>query len=75
MKALTISLQVIVVLLVSLALPARAQTPEMPERSLAIAVGELAPDFTLADQNNQQVTLAAARDRSPVVLVFYRGYW
>jgi len=37
-------------------------------------VGQLAPDFTLADQNGNSVTLSAARG-SKVVLVFYRGYW
>jgi cytochrome oxidase Cu insertion factor (SCO1/SenC/PrrC family) len=38
------------------------------------AVGKLAPDFTLVDQNGKRVTLSAARGRK-VVLVFYRGYW
>jgi peroxiredoxin len=40
-----------------------------------VAVGELAPDFTLEDQNGNKVTLSEARGKSPVVLVFYRGYW
>jgi len=37
-------------------------------------VGELAPPFTLRDQNRKPVSLAAAAG-SKVVLVFYRGYW
>jgi cytochrome oxidase Cu insertion factor (SCO1/SenC/PrrC family) len=44
-------------------------------RGTPIGVGDLAPDFTLEDQNGKQVTLSAARGKSPVVLVFYRGYW
>jgi cytochrome oxidase Cu insertion factor (SCO1/SenC/PrrC family) len=36
--------------------------------------GEVAPDFTLADQNGKAVRLTAARG-GKVVLVFYRGYW
>ena len=40
-----------------------------------VGVGETAPDFTLEDQNKTKVTLSAARAKSPVVLVFYRGYW
>jgi peroxiredoxin len=38
-------------------------------------VGEMAPDFTLADQQDQKITLSEVRGKSPVVLVFYRGYW
>ncbi len=34
-------------------------------------VGEQAPDFTLKDQNNQQVTLSAFQDARAVLLVFF----
>lgn len=44
----------------------RATRPPLP--------GEVAPDFTLADQNGKPVRLSAARG-GKVVLVFYRGYW
>jgi peroxiredoxin len=40
-----------------------------------VAVGDPAPDFTLEDQNGNKVTLSDSRGKSPVVLVFYRGYW
>ena len=40
----------------------------------AFAAAQLAPDFTLRDQNDKAITLSAARG-SKVVLVFYRGYW
>ncbi|MFA7248246.1 MAG: peroxiredoxin [Dehalococcoidia bacterium] len=37
---------------------------------MALEVGQQAPDFTLVDEANEQVTLSALRG-SPVVLVFY----
>ena len=40
------------------------------EHTLAIEVGQQAPDFTLVDENNNKVTLSALRG-SPVVLMFY----
>jgi peroxiredoxin len=36
----------------------------------SVSVGQEAPDFTLRDENNQEVTLSALRG-APVVLVFY----
>ena len=36
-----------------------------------LAPGALAPDFTLKDQNNQEVRLADFRGRKAVLLVFY----
>jgi peroxiredoxin (alkyl hydroperoxide reductase subunit C) len=38
---------------------------------MPIDVGSRAPDFTLKDQNNQDVRLADFRDRKSVLLVFY----
>jgi mycoredoxin-dependent peroxiredoxin len=38
---------------------------------MPIDVGTQAPDFTLKDQNNQEVTLADFRGRKAVLLVFY----
>ncbi|MFI5933176.1 peroxiredoxin [Actinoplanes sp. NPDC051494] len=38
---------------------------------MVIDVGSQAPDFTLKDQNNQEVTLADFRGRKAVLLVFY----
>ena len=40
-----------------------------------LRVGQPAPDFTLPDAKGAPVTLAAFRGRTPVVVVFYRGYW
>lgn len=36
-----------------------------------IAVGEVAPDFTLRDQNNEEVTLADFRGQQAVLMIFY----
>lgn len=48
---------------------------EQEGRSSPVAVGEIAPDFTLEDQSGQKVALSSFRGQSPVTLVFYRGYW
>jgi cytochrome oxidase Cu insertion factor (SCO1/SenC/PrrC family) len=71
-KVLTALFQTIVLLSVSMAANVNLTRDE---RSSPVAVGESAPDFTLEDQNNKKVTLSDARGKSPVVLVFYRGYW
>lgn len=44
-------------------------------RETPVQVGEMAPDFTLADQNGEKRSLSAERGKRPVVLVFYRGHW
>ena len=38
---------------------------------MPIAVGEVAPDFTLKDENHQNVTLSDFRGKKNVLLVFY----
>lgn len=48
---------------------------EMTKREKAVSVGELAPDFTLEDENGKKVSLSDSRGKDAVVLVFYRGYW
>ena len=67
-------------LLVFFALPIAAQekmkgnkTPVGRSKTEPLKVGEIAPDFTLNDQNGKQTTLS--KSKKPVVLVFYRGYW
>jgi hypothetical protein len=44
-------------------------------RSTPIGVGDMAPDFTLEDQNGVKRTLSGERGKRPVVLIFYRGHW
>jgi hypothetical protein len=56
---------------------------ELPASAHAPNVGQPAPEFTLADLNNQPVSLTSLRttplegSRIPrgVLLIFYRGYW
>ena len=73
MKVLTAFFQIMVLFSVSIALT--SQSPTTPPRTSPIAVGEIAPDFNLEDQNKKKVSLSVARGESPAVLVFYRGYW
>jgi len=40
-----------------------------------VAVGTLAPDFTLAGLGRTRVTLSSFREKRAVLLVFYRGHW
>jgi len=48
---------------------------KIPAAPTVLHVGEPAPDFTLPDASGAPVSLASFRERTPVVLVFYRGYW
>lgn len=70
----------IMLLIVSLSCSAKLDSTtsdpaELKPRSSPLAVGETVPDFTLVDQNNQQVTFSSARAGRPSILVFYRGNW
>lgn len=73
MKTLTAIFQMMV--LFTAAIAVHLQSPMTPMRSTPIGVGDTAPDFTLEDQNKNKIKLSEARGKSPVVLVFYRGYW
>lgn len=57
--------------------PSRAadKSPDVSHRRDPVGVGELAPDFTLPDQDGRPRTLSAERGGRAVVLVFYRGHW
>jgi cytochrome oxidase Cu insertion factor (SCO1/SenC/PrrC family) len=48
---------------------------KIPPATSVLRIGEPAPDFTLPDASGAPVSLASFRERTPVVLVFYRGYW
>ena len=41
----------------------------------AVAAGDMAPDFTLTDQNGEAVALKDLLAKGPVVVSFYRGVW
>ncbi len=55
--------------------PSPQQSPATAARTAPVGTGEMAPDFTLEDQQGRNMTLSASRGKNPVVLVFYRGYW
>lgn len=40
-----------------------------------VAVGQMAPDFTLASLAGPPVTLSGYQGQKNVILVFYRGHW
>jgi peroxiredoxin len=40
-----------------------------------LAVGEVAPGFTLGNATGQQISLSALLQQGPVVVTFYRGEW
>ena len=62
-------------LLVMLTGVSQARVETTIQRAAPVAVGDTGPDFTLEDQNGHKITLSEPRGKSPVVLVFYRGYW
>ncbi len=45
------------------------------KRDAPVKAGDVATDFTLADQDGRKHTLSAERGTRPVVLIFYRGHW
>ncbi len=68
--------RVVPILLVVAALLLAAQVPAQQKPQPAIAhthlkVGDAAPDFTLPDQNRNQVKLSDFRGKKNVVLAFY----
>jgi cytochrome oxidase Cu insertion factor (SCO1/SenC/PrrC family) len=65
--------QTIIAVMMLAIVSAQAQT--VVPRAKPVAVGETAPGFVLSDQNGNTVKLSDAREKAPVVLVFYRGYW
>ncbi len=62
-------------MLLALAAPVAAQQKEAakqaPPPGPKIKVGHKAPDFTLKDQNGNDVSLASFRGKKNVVLAFY----
>lgn len=40
-----------------------------------LAIGSIAPDFSIADNNGKQIQLSKLIERGPVVITFYRGEW
>ena len=44
-------------------------------KSMTLKLGDKAPDFALPNGDGQLIILSDYTQRSPVVLVFYRGFW
>jgi len=51
-----------------------AQAKPYPKPQIASAAGDIAPDFTLKDQDGKDFRLSSQRGHW-VLLFFYRGYW
>lgn len=49
--------------------------PKAAVRTSQVGVGDMAPDFALADHRGGTARLSAPGDAKATVLVFYRGYW
>ena len=50
------------------------QSMKLPSPQKEFVAGAEAPDFTLKNHDGRGVTLSKLRG-TPVLLVFYRGYW
>ena len=66
----TLAIGFLIIVAVVRATIAQTQTVTKP-----VGIGEAAPDFTLVDHHGNKVRLSDSKGKSPVVLVFYRGYW
>jgi len=61
-----------VMIAVLLALPSPAQQSQQPAIAKTnLKVGDVAPDFTLPDQNRKPVKLSEFRGKKTVILAFY----
>ena len=70
MKRILLASFVMIALL--LALPSPAQQSQQPAIAKTnLKVGDVAPDFTLPDQNGNQVKLSEFRGKKNVILAFY----
>lgn len=58
----------------ALALMAVAAAPQQAPRS-HLKVGDKAPDFALPNGDGKLVVLSEYTARSPVLVIFYRGFW
>ena len=52
--------------------------PKVPPPALgttSLKLGDKAPDFALPNGDGKMVVLSECFQKSPVVVVFYRGFW
>jgi len=75
-KIPALALVVVVVFAVNAPRDATSAESGAATRSVPVDAGDLAPDFTLSDQDGRPHTLSKAlATRDAVVLIFYRGHW
>lgn len=55
--------------------PPKLPPPAAPGTVTKLKPGDKAPDFALPNGDGKLVILSEYTQRSPVVLVFYRGFW
>lgn len=55
--------------------PPKLPPPSAAGKSTTLKLGDKAPDFALPNGDGKLVILSEYTQRSPVVLVFYRGFW
>lgn len=55
--------------------PPKLPAPGPAGASVKLKLGEKAPDFALPNGDGKLVVLSEYTQRSPVVLIFYRGFW
>ena len=65
---------IVAVVLLAAAVTFVAARMRVPRPQSAFVDGQLAPDFTLNDQDGHPFRLSEQRGAG-VVLIFYRGYW
>lgn len=70
MKTILVSITILFSLNLSFAQPTKTV-----EEAKGLAVGEMAPNFSALNANNETISLKDALQDGPVVLVFYRGFW
>jgi hypothetical protein len=55
--------------------PPKIPAPAASVSGTGLKVGAKAPDFALPNGDGKLVVLSDYTQRSPVVLIFYRGFW
>jgi len=51
------------------------KVPPPPPGTTSLKLGDKAPDFALPNGDGKMVVLSEYFQKSPVVVVFYRGFW
>ena len=71
----TLRLGLALAVLLLLSAPITASAEEAEQASDRVAVGQTAPDFTLASSAGDDHTLSELRGEKNLLMVFFRGSW